>query len=252
MLAVPMLREGDPVGVIVINRLETGAFSERQVALLQTFADQAVIAIENVRLFTELQARNSDLTGVARAADGDQRAAQGDRPVHVRSPAGLRDAGGECVPAVRGRASGRLPIRRAGAARRGRLQRLARAQGLLRANPIAPGRGSGAGRAALECRTIHILDVRNDPEFTWGPLLEVATIRTVLAVPMVRGGEVAGRDRRQQTRGPRHSPRARSLCWRLSPTRRPSPSRTRGCSASCRSARPSSPVRSASSRRSAR
>jgi GAF domain-containing protein len=62
VLAVPLMREGLPIGGIAIGRSDTGAFPARQVALLQTFADQAVIAIENVRLFRELQARNHDLT----------------------------------------------------------------------------------------------------------------------------------------------------------------------------------------------
>src|SRR4029453_4940974 len=61
-LSVPMLREGQPVGAITVAGASPGAFSDRQVALLKTFADQAVIAIENVRLFQELEARNRDLT----------------------------------------------------------------------------------------------------------------------------------------------------------------------------------------------
>src|SRR4029453_3429618 len=66
LLGVPILREGQIVGVINVTGLEPGPYSARQITLLQTFADQAMIAIENVGLFKELEARNRDLTATSK------------------------------------------------------------------------------------------------------------------------------------------------------------------------------------------
>ena len=97
MVATPLLREGTPLGVIYISRgPEVHPFSAKQIALLETFANQAVIAIENVRLFKEWRRRTAPDAGPcagdrgARAADGDERDPAGDRELADRCPAGVR------------------------------------------------------------------------------------------------------------------------------------------------------------------
>ena len=111
-LAVPMTRDNIVVGVMVIARTTTGPFPARQIELLQTFADQAVIAIENARLFDEVEARTRDLCEVAAAADRDRRCAQGDQPLGVRPADRARHAGRIRRAAVRGGRRHHLPAAR--------------------------------------------------------------------------------------------------------------------------------------------
>ena len=190
-LSVPMMREGRPIGAITVARLTPGSFSETQMALLQTFADQAVIAIENVRLFKELESRNTEL----RVALEQQTATSDLLKVIGRSTFDLQPVFDTLAEnAIRLCEAHQAFIFRFD----GQLLRVVATHNIspeLRAfferNPIAPGRGSVAGRAALDRHSVHIDDVRTDPEYTWGAR-EVDPIRTVLTIPMLRAGEVLG------------------------------------------------------------
>jgi PAS domain S-box-containing protein len=190
-LVVPMLREDRPIGAIAVARAAAGAFSPKQVALLQTFADQAVIAIENVRLFTELEARNREL----RVALEQQTATSELLKVIGRSTFDLQpvfDALAE--NAVRLCGAERSFIHRFdGRVLRGVASYNASPElvAFIEANPIAPGRGSGAARAAAERRTIHIHDIAADPDHAY-PVRRIEPLRTLLAIPILRSQELLG------------------------------------------------------------
>jgi signal transduction histidine kinase/putative methionine-R-sulfoxide reductase with GAF domain len=191
VLAVPLMREERAIGGIAVGRAEPGPFPDTQVELLKTFADQAVIAIENVRLFKELEARNHDLT----EALEQQTATSELLKVIGRSTFDLQPVFETLVEnAVRLCAAKRGLILRFD----GQVLRVAATHNVspeLREffdqNPPVPGRGSNTGRAALERRTIHNHDVQSDPEYSYGGV-SVDPYRTVLAVPMLKGDDLLG------------------------------------------------------------
>ncbi|HKC08733.1 MAG TPA: GAF domain-containing protein, partial [Methylomirabilota bacterium] len=192
LLGVPMIRaDGTPIGVIVIQRTEPGEFAAGHVELLKTFGDQAVIAVQNVRLFEELEARNGEL----RMALEQQTATSELFKVIGRSTFDLQPVFETLAEnAVRlCEAERALIFRFDGHALRPVAARNVSSElsAFIDQNPITPGRQSGAGRAALERRTIHIHDALADPEYTYGNV-RVDTIRTVLGIPMLRTGELLG------------------------------------------------------------
>jgi GAF domain-containing protein len=192
LLGVPMLRgDGSPIGVIVIQRTECGTFAAGHIELLKTFADQAVIAVENVRLFTELDARNSEL----RVALEQQTATSELLKVIGRSTFDLQPVFEtlaenavrlcEAERAILFRHDSQLL--RVAAHKNASPEMMAFAE----RNPIAPGRHSVVARAALERRTVHVQDVRADAEYSY-TVEQLDPYRTAMAIPMLRGEELLG------------------------------------------------------------
>jgi GAF domain-containing protein len=186
VLAVPLLREGAAIGIIAIRRRVVRPFTDKQIALVKTFADQAVIAIENVRLFQELQARNRDLTAtseILRVIAGSPTDLQPVFDTIAERSMRLCEATFCWVLTFDGELMHLGSL--ANVSPEG-------ADALRQVLPQAPSRGTAAGRTILTGDVVQVPDVLADPEYELKGTAQATNYRSVLTVPLLHQGHPIG------------------------------------------------------------
>jgi GAF domain-containing protein/DNA-binding response OmpR family regulator len=182
-LAVPMLHEGAPIGAVSVGRMQVRAFTDAQIKLLETFADQAVIAIENTRLLNELRESLQQQTATADVLKVISRSTF-DLPTVlnalVESAARLCEADKAQILRPTGEDATYYSAAHYGHTRE--------YLDYMRAQTFVPGRGTTVGRVMLERKSVQIPDVLADPEYTLHEIPKLGGFRTILVVPLLREG----------------------------------------------------------------
>ncbi len=184
-LATPLLRGDSAIGAILLRRFEVRPFDEHHIDLVRTFADQAVIAIENVRLFNETKEALERQTATAEVLGVISRSAFSLDEVFqamLQKAVAICDADWGAI--TRNEGDGLRTVMQLGGPEDFRE--------LVSRTVYGQGRGTANGRVLLERRAVHIPDVLADPEYTWAEGVQAGRYRTALVVPMLRGDTLIG------------------------------------------------------------
>ena len=185
LLGVPLLNKGQMIGAFFLSRQEVRPFTEKQIALVQNFADQAVIAIENARLLNELRQSLKQQTATADVLKVISRSTFDLQPV---LDALVETAAKLCAADMASIAT------RDGEVYRVKANYALNPEwnALVRTLSFRPGRDTVTGRTLLERQTVQIADITTDPEYALSAAASVGKIRTVIGVPLLREGDPTG------------------------------------------------------------